>query len=91
MYPHDLPAFVAMSLGTRYAAEASERLSIYAGRTCGIAAKISRPLLTGRALGANRLRGGPDALRAVLVEMLPGEGSRQGDHLSHSIEANYGD
>ena len=30
-----------MTLGTRYAAEASERLSIYPGRTCGFAAEIS--------------------------------------------------
>jgi hypothetical protein len=30
-----------MTLGTSYAAEASERLSIYAGRTCGFAAEIS--------------------------------------------------
>jgi len=30
-----------MTLGTSYPAEASERLSIYPGRTCGFAAEIS--------------------------------------------------
>src|SRR4029453_19249051 len=40
------PVFAAMTLGTSYAAEASERLSIYAGRTCGFAAEISWPLPT---------------------------------------------
>ena len=30
-----------MTLGTRYAAEASKRLSICPGRTCGFAAEIS--------------------------------------------------
>jgi hypothetical protein len=35
-----------MTLGTRYPAEASERLSIYPGRTCGFAAEISVALPT---------------------------------------------
>jgi hypothetical protein len=69
MYPHDRPAFGAMSLGTSYAAEGPERLSIYAGRTCGFAAEF---------LAANdrEVRWVPfdceedRILRAVLVGML---------------------
>jgi hypothetical protein len=41
MYPEGRPAFAAMILGTRYAAEASEWLAIYAGRTCGFVVEIS--------------------------------------------------
>jgi len=41
MYPLAEPAFAATTLGTSYAAEASERLCIYPGRTCGFAAEIS--------------------------------------------------
>jgi hypothetical protein len=40
MYPLAEPAFVAMTLGTPYAAEASKRLCIYPGRTCGFAVEI---------------------------------------------------
>jgi hypothetical protein len=69
MYPHDLPAFVAMFLGTRYAAGALERLSIYAGRTCGIAAEISWPLLD-REVRWVPIGCEEDGRSAVLVGML---------------------
>jgi hypothetical protein len=53
-------AFAAMVLETPYAAEAPERLSIYAGRTCGFAAEISVGL-TGPELqrATDRPEGGP--------------------------------
>jgi hypothetical protein len=59
-----------MTLGTRYAAEASERLSIYAGRTCGFAAEISVGL-TSLSFGELLIDLEEDrAARAVLVGML---------------------
>ena len=68
MYPHAVPSFAAMTLGIRYAAETSEGLSIYAGRTCGFAAEILLWPLPTRRFGKLVIDCEEDRLlRAVLV------------------------
>jgi hypothetical protein len=70
MYPHGRPAFAAMTLGTSYAAEASERFCIYPGRTCGFAAKISVSL-SDRSVGEPLIDlEGDRAARAVVFGLL---------------------
>jgi hypothetical protein len=71
-----------MTFGTSYAAEASERLSIYPGRTCGFAAEISVSLTDPKLRRATDSTGGPGGA-GCLVGLLR---SRRALGLSSYIE-----